>query len=308
MQTNILDMAEFKDMNDAPDYHKPQQSLSFNSLQLESRDYAPHLANVLQSTLELSKLLELFNQELSTLIVYEGLSYNNKTENYRALIGSEAQNRLAYRLVLIDDDLGELSLYRNDNFTRDEVEILENTVAALIYPLRNAILYKQALEKAYRDPLTGVNNRAALDKVLCQEISLAKRHTTPLSIIMLDIDRFKNVNDNYGHIAGDAVLKRVAESMVECARDSDLIYRYGGEEFLMLLRNTDEAGAMLVAERVRKAIENTLFKCEGHDIRVTASQGLATLNETDDLEGLLGHCDRALYLAKSQGRNQVSVS
>ena len=307
MQSTILDMADFKDINDDLEGQKTHQSLNFSGGQLDTGSSGMELANVLQSTLELGKLLEIFDSELSALVSYDGLSYLNKEENHSVTYGVKAANQVSYRLVLIENDLGELILYRREKFDDDEVSLLENTIAALVYPLRNAILYKQALEKAYRDPLTGVNNRAALDKALFQEISLAKRHATPLSIIMLDVDNFKSINDNYGHITGDAVLKRIAESMVECARDSDIIYRYGGEEFLMLLRSTDEEGALLVAERVRKAIENILFRYDEFDIRVTASQGLASLLVEDDLNSLLGRCDKALYSAKNEGRNRVIV-
>ncbi len=307
MQSTILDMADFKDINDDLEGQKTHQSLNFSGGQLDTGGSGMELANVLQSTLELGKLLEIFDSELSALVSYDGLSYLNKEENHSVTYGVKAANQVSYRLVLIENDLGELILHRREKFDDDEVMVLENTIAALVYPLRNAILYKQALEKAYRDPLTGVNNRAALDKALFQEISLAKRHATPLSIIMLDVDNFKSINDNYGHITGDAVLKRIAESMVECARDSDIIYRYGGEEFLMLLRSTDEEGALLVAERVRKAIENILFRYDEFDIRVTASQGLASLLVDDDLNSLLGRCDKALYSAKNEGRNRVIV-
>lgn len=307
MQATILDMADFKDINDTLEEQKAHLSLNFSVGQLDSGNTALQLANVLQSTLELSKLLELFDDELSALVSYDGMSYVNKEKRHSVTFGVEAPNRVSCRLVLIENDLGELGLFRNTKFDDDEIRILENTITALVYPLRNAILYQQALEKAYRDPLTGVNNRAALDKALAQEISLSKRHATPLSIIMLDVDNFKGINDNYGHITGDAVLKRIAESMVECARDSDIIYRYGGEEFLLLLRNTDEAGALLVAERMRQAIENILFRYDAFDIRVTASQGLSSLMTEDDLNSMLGRCDKALYSAKNEGRNRIIV-
>ncbi len=132
-------------------------------------------------------------------------------------------------------------------------------ISALIYPLRNALLYKQAVEKAYNDPLTGLNNRAAFDKSIEQEVDLATRHGHSLSLMMLDLDRFKQINDNYGHIVGDAVLKSFADCIMECMRSSDIVFRYGGEEFVILLRNTELAGAILLAERMRKNIENMKF-------------------------------------------------
>ena len=308
MRNTILNMAEIKDINDAPGAQHTHQSYHFGGDTPDVSDKSLKLATILQSTLELNKLLELFDDELSTLVKHDGLKYVNKVEVHTVTFGEEARHSCSYRLVLLDNDIGELTLYRHTRFEQDETLLLENTIAALVYPLRNAILYKQAVEKAYRDPLTGVNNRAALDNALEQEINLAQRHETPLSIIILDVDMFKRVNDTYGHIAGDAVLKRIAESMTECARGSDVIYRYGGEEFVILLRNTDEPGATLLAERIRKAIESILLKYDNFDIRFTASAGLATLSKTDNFESLLERCDKALYAAKEQGRNRVVVS
>ncbi|MFT5132711.1 MAG: diguanylate cyclase (GGDEF)-like protein [Gammaproteobacteria bacterium] len=308
MQTTILNMADIKDINDAPGAQNTRQSYHFGGDTAGVNDKSLQLANILQSTLELNKLLELFDDELSSLVKHDGLNYVNREENHSITFGAESRHRCSYRLVLLEDDIGELTLYRHSKFDEEEIKILENTIAALIYPLRNAILYKQAVEKSYRDPLTGVNNRAALDNALDLEINLALRHKTPLSVIILDVDKFKRINDTYGHIAGDAVLKRIAESMVESARGSDVIYRYGGEEFVTLLRNTDEEGAKLLAERICLSIESIIFKYDNFDIRVTASAGLATLTPEDDLTSLLERCDKAMYQAKRQGRNQVVIS
>jgi len=303
-----FNMAEIKDINDAPGTQNVHQSYHFSSDTAAVSDKSMQLATILQSTLELNKLLELFDDELSSLIKHDGLIYENKEEDHRFSIGEQTRHSCSYRLILLDNDIGELTVYRHVKFEEKELVLLENTIAALVYPLRNAILYKQAVEKAYRDPLTGVNNRAALDNALKQEINLAKRHENPLSIVMFDIDKFKRINDTYGHITGDAVLKRIAETMTESARGSDIIYRYGGEEFIILLRNTEEAGATLLAERIRQAIESIIFKYDKFDIRVSTSAGLTTLIPSDDLNSLLGRCDEALYKAKEQGRNRVVVA
>lgn len=308
MQTTQLNMAEINDINAAPGAQNTRQSYHFDGDTPEFSNKSLQLATILQSTLELNKLLQLFADELSSFVERDGLAYVNKEEKHSFLLGEKARHSCSYRLILLNNDIGELTLYRRTTFSVNETLQLENTIAALIYPLRNAILYKQAVEKAYRDPLTGVNNRAALDNALEQEINLAKRHDTPLSVIILDIDKFKYINDTYGHSTGDTVLKRIAESMTESARGSDVIYRYGGEEFVILVRNTDESGALLLAERIRLAIESIIFKYNNADIRVTASAGLATLRVSDDFKGLLERCDRALYVAKQQGRNRVVVA
>ena len=301
-------MAEIKDINDAPGAQNTSQACHFGGDTSDVDNKSLQLATILQSTLELNKLLELFDDELSSLVVHDGLAYINKEENHNISFGEEARHRCSYRLVLMDSDIGELILYRHSKFDEEETQQVENTIAALVYPLRNAILYKQAVEKAYRDPLTGVNNRAALDNALEQEINLAKRHGTPLSVIIFDIDNFKRINDTYGHITGDAVLKRIAESMTQSARGSDVIYRYGGEEFVILLRNTDESGATLLAERIRQAIDSIIFKYDNFDIRITASAGLSSIRAEDDLNSLLERSDKALYDAKQQGRNRIVVA
>ena len=137
----------------------------------------------------------MFGDELSALVKQHGLTYLNKEEDHSITFEIQELHCCSYRLFLTDKDIGELSLFRRTKFNEEENTQLENTIAPLAYPLRNAILYKQAVEKVYRDPLACVNNRAALDNVLDQESDLAERHKTLLSVIMLDIDKFKRVND-----------------------------------------------------------------------------------------------------------------
>ncbi len=169
-------------------------------------------------------------------------------------------------------------------------------------------MYLQALKTAYRDPLTGLNNRAALDNDLEQELDFANRHGLALSIIILDLDKFKEINDTYGHIAGDDVLKKLAVCIAECIRRSDIIYRYGGEEFIVLLRNTGAVGARLLAERIRLAVEKLVCKHNSFDIQVTTSLGVATLREKETRQSFLQRADKALYLAKERGRNRTIVA
>ena len=178
-------------------------------------------------------------------------------------------------------------------------------MTALVYTMRNALRYQEALAAAFRDPLTGAGNRVALDKTLNREIELAKRHDQSLSILMLDLDHFKHVNDEFGHAMGDKVLKEAVNAMVGCIRQTDMCFRYGGEEFLIMLSSADQAGALRIAERVRMGIGNMLFSNTKGSLQVTASVGCATLLMSDSLEDLVSRADAALYVAKDQGRNRV---
>ncbi len=269
-------------------------------------DVSIHIIRILQSTLELEKLLELFNDELSNVVSHDYLLYQNQQELIKFSFGKSSIHSLNYRFKLCGNDLGTLTISRTTKILDEEVDRIETLLSAIIYPLRNALLYKQALEKAYVDPLTGVSNRAAFDQAMQQEFELAKRHGHHLSIMMLDIDNFKLVNDNYGHMIGDMVLKSFARSLTDRMRKSDAIFRYGGEEFILMLRNTELSGATLLAERMRKKIEEEEMKFDSVKLGVTTSIGVAQLEEIDDdFTRLLHRADRRLYEAKESGRNMV---
>ena len=155
----------------------------------------------------------------------------------------------------------------------------------------------------YGDELTGLVNRRFLLNQLGALVSGARRHDRPLSVVMLDIDHFKAVNDTYGHAAGDAVLVGVATTMRDRLRAEDWIGRLGGEEFLAILPDDDADGATVVAENLREAVETMGVRHEGEMLRVTASVGWSSLEGDEGAEELLRRADGALYAAKRAGRN-----
>ncbi|WP_440410579.1 diguanylate cyclase [Neorhizobium petrolearium] len=157
-----------------------------------------------------------------------------------------------------------------------------------------------------RDALTNALNRKFLPSILGREVSLCLQHGTPLSVLMIDVDHFKQINDRWGHPAGDQVLRQVAEIIIEHTRAADIVFRYGGEEFLVALVETDHDKAFEVAERVRAGFMNTdLNVADGTSIRGTISIGVATHRGHPDFQHLIDAADKALYLAKNGGRNQV---
>ncbi len=156
------------------------------------------------------------------------------------------------------------------------------------------------------DPLTGALNRRSLHERLEREWSRAMRHDRPLSAIMLDVDFFKQINDRRGHAAGDAILQSVALLLLEQCRPMDLICRYGGDEFCVILPETEEAGAIALAERFCARLADTQTRVAGQPISVTGSFGVATRSETmHSMTDLIDHADRALLGAKQAGRNRV---
>ncbi len=165
----------------------------------------------------------------------------------------------------------------------------------------------ELFEKASTDPLTGLFNRRQFETMARKEISKSWRYKTPCSILMTDIDFFKKINDTYGHQAGDEVLKNVAYHLKANLRDTDVLARFGGEEFVILLAQTEDAVSMIVAERLRESIENSVTRFGNHEINVTISIGVAPAKYFDSLDNCIKGADEALYQSKNNGRNRVTI-
>lgn len=167
---------------------------------------------------------------------------------------------------------------------------------------------EQIAQSLRDDPLTGLGNRSHLERRLHEEVSFARRHGQPLGALMLDLDHFKRINDLYGHQTGDRVLRAVGQSLLRTIRIEDTAFRYGGEEFCILVRGIQDVGLVAMAERIRVAVEE-LHPIEEDDLPVTISIGVSALRPDikDPGHDLIQRADRALYRAKAAGRNRVVV-
>ena len=194
-------------------------------------------------------------------------------------------------------------------FTAERTRVLTMAGALLAISLRNAQLFHDVRENSLRDGLTGCFNRTHALDVIDTELRRARRAQTPVSLIMFDIDRFKDINDRYGHLCGDAVLAAVGVRMREVLRGSDLKCRYGGEEFLVLLPETPLEGAKRVADTLRRELADMPVIWKSEPVSVTASFGVSVALPSEiDSKALIGRADAALYRAKDQGRNCVRLS
>ncbi len=192
----------------------------------------------------------------------------------------------------------------------DKIKVGDTILKFEIKDRLDVSYHNKLYQQATRDPLTGLSNRNHFRNELRKFISLAVRHSRALSIVMLDIDFFKKINDNYGHDVGDNVLKGVAEVLMGHVRNHDVAARFGGEEFVMMLPETNVGGAVVVAERIRTAIETIDFENLGCHHQVTISIGIAeyTGDTTSEGEDIIKRADEALYRAKTSGRNRVCVT
>lgn len=172
--------------------------------------------------------------------------------------------------------------------------------------LHNAFLYERVSAMANTDPLTGLSNRRRMMEILKQEDGRARRHGRTFSLIMADLDHFKRINDTYGHDCGDEVLKAAASLITGSCRDIDTICRWGGEEFLILLLETDAAEAVVTMERLRDRMKQLILPCLEED-GLTISMGVSSFRQDLDIEKMISRADEALYMAKRNGRNRTEV-
>lgn len=265
------------------------------------------LTPLLQTTLDVEKQIQLFAKAIQNHLDVDGVKYLNSDAAISFLNGIEATHQATYDLKLEDSPLGSLRFYREMPFARAELKKLENLLCGLVYPLRNALTYLEALRLASHDPLTGVQNRLALQTAVEREIDLAGRQEAPLSLLLIDADHFKRFNDDFGHAFGDDVLRTLAQTAATTIRRSDLLFRYGGEEFVVLASHTHADGARLLAERIREAVAS-ITTIRGRKVSLGVSIGIAELARGESPDALFLRADDAMYRAKTGGRNRVEVA
>jgi len=231
--------------------------------------------------------------------IWEQRPYLVHFKNYQPITGQEDfmyQNTTLFPLRSINSEIGHICLVIYD----------VTGVATHSHQLQAANSKLQTLSST--DRLTGLYNRGHWEEALKLEYARYLRYDTATTLVMFDIDHFKRVNDTYGHQAGDKVIQLVAETVRQHIRDVDIAGRYGGEEFAVLLPDTNKAGGVVFAERLRKAIEAQEVIHDGHVIRCTVSLGVADMSQpTSDYKHLIEWADQALYVSKANGRNMVSV-
>ncbi len=253
-------------------------------------DYIPHALDLLNNL----KLEGLSKQQIARFIESVAITPHTRAVFLPLVVGEQETGHL----WLWGEELGE-----------DDLRALSVFASQVAIAVENARLYSEVEQLAMTDELTGLYNRRCLFQMANEQIALARQNERPFSLIIIDLDEFKAINDTYGHIIGDEVVCGVAERCRLNARRGDSLGRYGGDEFIMLLPGSPLEAAVNVAERIRSLILMRPIETSIGHIAVTASLGVASLVDTDtDLVSLLIRADKSLYAAKQAGRNQVMVS
>jgi diguanylate cyclase len=237
-----------------------------------------------------------FNKNCKTVLSFGNFAFfSQKLHNF--LFPFKPDSSFGYRFELMQQSC-----------TMGPIRSADNTISGLFMIIQDvtelATFEQKLIEMNTKDMLTGIYNRRFLDTRLKEECDRHHRYSRSLSLMMIDIDFFKKVNDTYGHQCGDHILKAMAAKASSIVRKTDILARYGGEEFCCLLPETDATAAEAVAENLRMQIEEMVSSFEGNQISVTISLGLSSINGNDTPESLLKRADEALYEAKHTGRNR----
>jgi diguanylate cyclase (GGDEF)-like protein len=268
---------------------------------------------ILTRILHLSSIfIDLFNEQSRGLNLWllnhnvESYGFGPKIDVDHIVDEIQQQARQVFPIfeISLENDAEYAEIYQN---AKAELSKLSAKMVNALLEHKNEI--KMLKQQVFRDSMTHLFNHQHFLEILMQEIARASRYNHPLSLIMADIDLFKSINDEYGHLAGDRIIKTVAGCLLQETRESDHVARYGGEEFAVILPETILKDACIVAERIRKSIDSLRIKHDETLIHFTMSFGIAALpsNEGIASDELIKRADSALYVAKKQGRNQCCV-
>lgn len=255
-------------------------------------------------------LIERFYRWALDLNLADGVSFSHAPSSLIIELGSRRHHTAQYELNLDQQFLGTISLCRRERYSENELLAIEQALGAIARCLLVAQDMAALKSCATQDPLTALGNRRSLEQWLTTELSRSRRHNSPLSVMMIDVDHFKEINDSLGHLGGDRVLKAIAKALESSTRGSDLVFRYGGDEFAVLLPHTDSKGAENTAAQIREqlnTISNADFGLESDSTtrRPDISIGIASYQADDNEARLLERADRHLYHAKAQGRGRA---
>jgi diguanylate cyclase (GGDEF)-like protein len=304
--------------------------------QSERLDLINRLHARMAGVLSLTGMIEAYSIWLMPLVNHELIGYNNSSRKKRHLFCSghgpdrriaiafaesiienkspfegsfiQKDGRCAYKWIFetVDDAGILLILKKGHELSFKEIDLINHSLEILAECLRRGLAYEELFERASNDPLTGLSNRRVFEDRIYSMVDSAKRHHHPLSMISMDLDKFKMINDNLGHQSGDEVLKAVAQVLKQAVRSSDLLVRMGGDEFLLILDNTELANARILAERLCVAVDKLNIWADA-ETKLGISIGLSQLKLEESLNQWLERTDDILYLAKAEGRSRVAV-
>ncbi len=263
----------------------------------------------LHSTLSINEIIEAFYESLKNDLDAYGIEYMYPLLYTHLSYGSKTNSSYSFLIEENNETLGNIVIYFEEDITPDKKLSLNKFVSAVILPLRNAIQYENAVVIAENESYLGLPNWGLLESQITREAKLAIRQKQSISLILIDIDRFTTLKNNNGLLFGDVIIRHVYETLQDALRDTDILHRFGHDQFSLILRDTQAYDAYMIAERIRSTVaENEILNDNDNKLRLTISIGITELHADDSVESLYARAYNALKLAKNSGRNQVKVA
>jgi two-component system, cell cycle response regulator len=258
----------------------------------------------LQTTLNLNELINIFSEYAKKIINLSGLQFHSPFGVSQMPKSDNKHAPFSFELELEGEHLGQIVYFCKNTLCKnikDKLHTLHNT---LLYPLRNAIMYTRVLQLATKDALTGLSNRSDFNDNLSTKLERSRRHHRKFSLMLLDLDNFKHVNDSHGHKSGDHVLIEFSKILKHSIRATDSVYRFGGDEFAILIDDGEICTNEVISLRIMSAVHsNSMMK----QYNVTTSIGYTLAESHDSCDDIFTRADQGLYKAKGAGRNCARV-
>ena len=277
---------------------------AFDSAIFDQNKHGLLLLEQLQTTIDLNKILTIFAREAAKYVDFSGLYFKSR-ETTQAISGSrQGKTERQFNLKINNKFIGILTYAVNAPISLANYKILTELHQYLLHPIKNAILYHQAMKLARQDALTALGNRRYFDEQLKRAMHHASRHQSKVGLILGDLNKFKKINDTYGHPVGDKVLKHFADALRESSRDSDSLFRFGGDEFAVLVESASEQSLIIIENRIKYAVNNDALLSKH---KVSCSLGATFMSHLDNQQSFFERADKALYMAKINNNNNLSV-
>ena len=276
---------------------------NFTQLMIDNKQVIA-IMNQLQTTLDIDEILAILATEAAKYIDFSGLYFKNKKISKTMRGSRRGKKESTFDLKINDQFIGTLSYGINTPINLTNYRVLEQLHQCFLHPLKNAITYYSAMQLAMQDALTGLGNRRYFDEQLKRAMHNANRHHSIVGLVLGDLNKFKSINDNFGHNTGDLVLKEFASILRHCIRESDSLFRFGGDEFAIIVENANENALTLIEQRVNLALANNALLSK---YQLGCSLGSTFMSNSDNEESFFKRADEILYRNKIQLTTHLSV-
>ncbi len=276
----------------------------FDTHHVNTNKHGLALLEQLQTTLELDAMLSKFAMEASKYVDFSGLYFESNITSAAIRGSRKGKIERRFTLTAAGEVLGELVYAMNSPLSSTNVNILRELHAYLVHPIKNALAYKQALLLAMQDSLTGLGNRRYFDEQLNRAMHQAKRSHASVGIIVADLNKFKAINDTFGHAVGDKVLQHFADALRVSVRDSDSLFRFGGDEFVVLIEAADEQSLNVIYQRINDAVSLDAYLAK---YQVSCSLGATFMLKDDTVHSFFERADKDLYRQKTRLAKNINI-